>query len=464
MSSFKLNMRDEMSLDLYEDSPIRVRDAAQLYEAKLTKKEIFENQIESDLEDQKTSQHVGHVTNITKSLEDMINRISHYSPVDLTPTSTSDSDCGGSSVKGKSKFLNKMVKSSPINKLSVGNVRRIVKKLERNPMPKFKSMKRFLEKQDDEELFIPCVKHITKDLEANRSMNTTPVKKMTCEKFFGVSSDSVKRMAEMFNNKFNPSSGRYTTLRNCAQTSPSRIPLPVVKRVKRQAPQPPVQRRSVQKPPVPRPRSFCSSECDSDASKPVPPPRKSKQCAISPKIRENMRLFEESTENKPPQPLKRVQNEELFEVLSVKDKIALYNRFLDEVDRASSPITLLPTPIVNPIEKPIRASLHEPTAKRKKSADSVSEQNDERLASLMAGAPPQKMRHIRVARVQDIDFMSSQYLKGMFIKWLENNKAPYYLNTIKEEYCPKPEMSVIEEEEPQEAVSCFTSRSFNIVF
>lgn len=452
MNPLKFNARNEEALNLYcNQSPQPVREAVHLYQARLTRTEIFENQIEDDdafmntLEDltsYKANLDVSRIPTITKSLEDMVNCISDYNPMSLA----SDSD-SGTPIKRVSRIFSKMVTSSPVKKPvtpSPGdNVRKMIKELqEKEPFfrtPNHLTSTRKLPKDHPEkEPFIPSVKHLAKELEAKEPFTPSPMKKKTTDAVKRKSS-SVKRMAEMFNIKINEVlKNPYKKLDNSLTPPPARPPPPIVRKLQ-EIPVVPVVKRKAPKPPVPRPRSFCSSECESDSPKPIPTPRKRKQIVISPKIRENMKVFEKLPENQPSSPPK-IKEEPSYETLSVKEKIDLFNKFLSQLDKNTT--KKLPrqqlvviqekkmvTPkkpkfkIIGKISSPfkktrrVKQSLFVPTSKRK-----TIESKNERLASLIDDAPPKKKRHIRVEMNPSRKFLKSQYIENLFHQWLQDNQ------------------------------------------
>lgn len=457
MNPLKFNARNEAALDLYcNQSPQPVREAVQFYQAKLTRTEIFENQIEDDddfvntLEELTSYKPNLDVSQISKSIENMMNCISDYNPISLA----SDSD-SGTPFKPVSKIFNKMITSSPVKKPETPSpgekVRQMIKELQqKEPFAKapvhLTSTRKLPRDHPEKERFIPSVKNLAKELEAQEPFSPSPMKKKTADAVKRTS-NSVKRMAEMFNVKLNgvlknPTAGGYKILDN-SLTPPARPPppvvsteIPVVKVVKRIAP----------KPPVPRPRSFCSSECESDAPKPKPTPRKRKPVVISPKIRENMKVFEKLPENPTAPPLNPPKNtindDPSYETLSVKEKIDLFNKFLSQLDKNSTALKKLPrqqqlisqekkmvTPkkpkfkvigkINSPFTKSRRAkhSLFVPTSKRK-----TIDSKNERLSSLIDDAPPHKKRHIRV-EIPSRKFLKSQYLENLFHQWLQDNQG-----------------------------------------
>lgn len=494
MNPLKFDARNEEALNFYiNQSPQPVREAVHLYQARLTRTEIFENFIEDDdafvntLEDltsYRPNLNVSQHPTITKSLEDMVNSITECSPI----TFTSDSDSGSTPVKRASKIFNKMVTSSPVKKPETpspgANVRKMVKELQGmdhflktqvqklptddpKKEPLFPSLKRLAEElqskepflntpvqrltsinklpkdHPEREPFIPSVKRLAEELQTKEPFTQSPMKKKTTDAVKKTSS-SVKKMAEMFNVKIsevlkNPMAGGYKKLDNSLTPPPARPPPPVIEKV---APVASVVKRTAPKPPVPRPRSICSSGCESDTPKPTPTPRKNKQPVISPKIRENMRVFEKLSENNPFNPPKSTHNDDPhYETLSVKEKIDLFNKFLNELNQNSSVVKKLPrqqqlilqekkvqTPkkskvkVIGKISSPfkktrrVKHSLFVPTSKRK-----TIETKNERLAYIMDDAPPHKKRHIRVELNSTRKF-KSQYLESLFYQWLQDNQ------------------------------------------
>lgn len=458
MNPLKFNARNEETLNLYiNQSPRPVHEKIHLYQAKLTRTEIFENQIEDDddfmntleeLTSYKPNLDESQCPTITKSIEDMVNGITDYTPIAMT----SDSENGATPVKRASRIFSKMVTSSPVKRPEVpkpgDNVRKIVRELQDKepflrPVKKLTSIKKLPKDHPEMEPFIPSVKKLAEELQTKEPFTPASSAKKSTEAVKRTTS-SVKRMAEMFNVKIGevlkkPMSGGYKKLDNSLTPPPARPPPPVIQTasvsvVKRQAP----------KPPVPRPRSSYSSECDSDTPKPKPTPRKSKSGVISPKIRENMKIFEKSSEVKPVNPLKNTRkDDQSYETLSVKEKIDLFNKFLSELDKNSPPSKKLPrqqqlileekkmqTPkkakvktigkISSPFKKcrRVKHSLFVPTSKRK-----TIESKNERLASIIDDAPPHKKRHIRVEMVPSRKFLKSQYLENLFHQWLQDNQA-----------------------------------------
>lgn len=490
MNPLKFNTNNSEALDMYLNMSTPVKQTGHVYRAVMTRAEIFENKIEDEEEDAfvntledltsyKPNLNVSPTPVITKSLEDMVNGITDYTPITLT----SDSDSGSTPVKRASKIFSRMVTSSPVKKPETpnpgANVRKLVQELqdkdlfsksevqkrndsEKEPLlPSVKKLAEELQAKEpftteipkktstkivpEMEPFIPSVKRLAEELQAKEPFTPSPMKK-TAEAVKRTSS-SVKRMAEMFNVKISevlktPMTGGYKKLDNSLTPPPARPPPPVFK--KEVTPKVTVVKRQAPKPPVPRPRSCYSSECDSDSPKPKPTPRKNKNKPIAPKIRENMKIFE-SVEVKPS--LSYIKSKAIedpsYETLSVKEKIELFNKFLSELDKQSTVVKKLPRQqqlkqqekkfqspkkaklktigkINSPFKKTrrVKHSLFVATSKRK-----TIESKNERLASIIDDAPPQKKRHIRVEMIPSRKFLKSQYLENLFHQWLQDNKV-----------------------------------------